>query len=253
MGGDLVILCYHAVSDTWPNVAVIEPGVLDRQVRYLLTRRYRPLTLSAALDAPAEERTFVVTFDDAFHSVIERALPVLEGLGVPATLFVPTDFATEAAPMTWSTLRQWVGTQYEPELRCMSWDDIRRLADAGWEIGSHTCSHPDLTAVDREWAMTELSRSRALCEAEVQRSCVSLAYPFGAHDGVVVELARDAGYERAVTLGTRLLGPRFRERPLALSREGVYRTTGWLQFLAATSATLGNVRGSRIYRRLARA
>jgi peptidoglycan/xylan/chitin deacetylase (PgdA/CDA1 family) len=249
--GDLVILCYHAVSDSWPNVGTIAPRALDRQLRHLLARGYRARNLADALAASHEERTFVVTFDDAFQSVLDRGLPVLERLEVPATLFVPTDFAADAAAMTWSTLGRWIGTVHEPELRCMPWNGVRRLAAAGWEIGSHTCSHPQLTAIDRELAKLELSRSKRACEEELQRACTSLAYPFGLHDRAVVELADKAGYRSAVTLGERLLGPREREQPLALSREGIYRTTPWPQFLAATSPLLGRLRGHRAYRRFA--
>jgi peptidoglycan/xylan/chitin deacetylase (PgdA/CDA1 family) len=247
-GSDLVILCYHAVSDDWPNVGAVEPRLLDRQVRYLLRRRYRPLTLSQACSSPPQGRAFVVTFDDAFHSVLVRGLPVLEALGVKASVFVPTDFASEAASMTWSTLGQWVGTPHEAELRCMSWDDLRRLAGRGWEIGSHTCSHPKLTEMAPGEVAGELSRSKQACEEEVQRDCASFAYPFGAHDREVVDLVDGAGYGAAVTLGERLLGPRRRRRPLELSREGIYRTTRWPQFLAATSPALGRLRGSRLFR-----
>jgi peptidoglycan/xylan/chitin deacetylase (PgdA/CDA1 family) len=248
MGGDLLILCYHAVSGSWPAVGAVEPDALERQVRHLLRRRYRPLTLSAALAADPGERRLVVTFDDAFGSVLERGLPVLERLGAPATLFVPTDFAAEAAPMTWSTLGKWVGTAHESELRCMSWDDVRRLATAGWEIGSHTCSHPRLTSLGQPAVADELLRSRQACEEEIQRRCATLAYPFGLHDRSTVEAAGEAGYASAVTLGERLLAPRQLERPLELSREGVYRTTRWPHFLAATSPALGRARRSRAYR-----
>ncbi len=110
---DLLILCYHAVSEAWPNVGAIDPAVLERQVAYLIRRGYRPETLSAALAAEHGEPSLVVTFDDAFRSVLEHGLPLLRRLGVPATLFVPTDFAAEAAPMTWSTLGRWLGTEHE--------------------------------------------------------------------------------------------------------------------------------------------
>ena len=245
----MVILCYHAVSDAWPAVGSVAPATLARQVGYLLKRDYRPMTLSAAIASDSRRRRLVVTFDDAFQSVLERGLPVLERLGVPATVFVPTDFATDAAPMTWSTLGRWLGTSHEDELRCMSWDGVRSLAARGWEIGSHTCSHPRLTSLDSAQASAELSVSRQVCESELDRPCTSLAYPFGAHDLAVVELAGRSGYECAVTLGERLLEPRSR-LPLELSREGVYRTTRWPHFLAATWAPLGGIRGSRAYRRL---
>jgi peptidoglycan/xylan/chitin deacetylase (PgdA/CDA1 family) len=245
--GDLLILCYHAVSDSWRTEGAIEPGVLERQVRHLLGRGYRPLTLSAALAPGPAGRKLIVTFDDAFGSVLEQGFPILDRLGVPATLFVPTDYASEAAPMTWSTLGQWVGTAHENELRCMSWDGVRGLAAAGWEIGSHTCSHPKLTEIDSGEAAAELTRSKGACEAELERSCPSLAYPYGLCDDGVVELAENAGYEAAVTLGERLLGRHSRERPLELSRDGIYRATRWPYFLAATSPFLRKLRSTRLY------
>jgi peptidoglycan/xylan/chitin deacetylase (PgdA/CDA1 family) len=248
---DLLILCYHAVSGSWPNPGAIDPAVLERQVAYLLRRGYRPETLSAALAAEHGERSLVVSFDDAFSSVLERGLPVLRRLGVPATLFVPTDFAAEAAPMTWSTLGRWLGTEHEHELRCMSWPEIRQIVAEGWEVGSHTCSHPKLTTLDPQQAEAELVRSRQICEEQLQRACPSLAYPFGLHDERVLRLAADAGYESAVTLGERLLGARRRGQMLELSREGIYRGTRWPHFLLATSPALGRLRGARIYRRLA--
>jgi peptidoglycan/xylan/chitin deacetylase (PgdA/CDA1 family) len=247
----VIILCYHAASERWPSVGAVTPEALDRQLRYLLQRGYRPRTLSDALNDSAGQKTVVVTFDDAFCSVLTQALAVLEALAVPGTLFVPTDFAAEGAPMTWSMLGKWVGTEHESELRCMSWEEIRRLAAAGWEVGSHTCSHPNLTAIDGEVALGELRRSREACEAALQRPCRSLAYPFGAHNTDVVELAEKAGYELAVTLGNRLLGPLSSDDLLRLPRDGVYRSTSWPHFLLATSSPLRRIRALRPYRGLA--
>ena len=250
MSSDIAILCYHAVSADWPNVAAIGPDTLDRQVRHLLKRGYRPRTLSQAFAPGAEGRSLVVTFDDAFRSVLQRGLPVLERLRTPATLFVPTDFAAEAAPMTWSTLAQWQGSRYEEELYCMSWEEVRQLTTAGWEVGSHTCSHPKLTEVGVERAAFELERSRSACEEALQRPCLTFAYPYGAHDDEIVGLTRAAGYELAVTLGARLFEPRIRDDRLRLSREGLYGGSRWAQFLVATSPMLARLRASRGFRAL---
>jgi peptidoglycan/xylan/chitin deacetylase (PgdA/CDA1 family) len=246
----LLILCYHAVSERWPWVGTVEPDVLSRQLRYALELGYRPRTLTAALREPAGTPTLVVSFDDAFASVLERGLPVLEDLGVPGTVFVPTEFAAEAAPMTWSTLARWIGTEHEPELLCMGWDQLRRLADAGWEVGSHTCSHPNLTAIGALDAAEELRRSRRACEDALQRSCPALAYPFGARDRTVVGLAEDAGYEVGVTLGERLWEALAAPSPLELARDGVYRSTRAARFRLAVSPALRRLRTSRVWTRL---
>ena len=88
-----------------------------------------------------------VTFDDAYRSVIELAFPILSRLGLVGTVFVPTRFAGGEEPMSWPGIDQWVGGPHERELVPMSWEELGRLAEAGWEIGSPHVSHPRLTQV----------------------------------------------------------------------------------------------------------
>jgi len=246
------VLCYHAVSETWPSPAAISPERLEAQLRLLLRRGFRPLTLSAALREPTPRKAMVVTFDDAYTSILSRGLPVLERLGVPATVFVPTDAASEAGRMEWSELAQWVGGEHDSELRCMSWEELRGLASSGWEIGSHSCSHPHLTDLAPGPLITELRSSRALCEERLQRPCETFAYPFGSYDEGVMDAVAAAGYAAAVTLDERIAVPLRGRGPLAIPREAIYRETGWATFVAKTSRTVRRVRLSRSYAAIAR-
>ena len=109
----------------------------------------------------------------------------------------------------------------------MSWSEMRALADSGWEVGSHSRTHPRLTALSDSRLMEELRSSRLECETEIGRPCRSLAYPFGELDRRVVEFAGRAGYEAAATLSR----VRFRP-PLALRwpRAGIYRRDGRRRF-----------------------
>lgn len=248
--GEILVLCYHAVSDNWPSPAAIAPGRLGAQLRLLRRRGYRALTLSEALEGGAPRRSMVVTFDDAYTSILERGLPVLDALGIAATVFVPTDAADSAGLMEWSELARWVGTEHEEELRCMSWEELRRLAGRGWEVGSHTCSHPHLTEIDTNRAERELSLSRQRCEEELQRPCSSLAYPFGSYDRGVRELVAASGYGAAVTLDERIVEPLAGRGPLDVPREAIYRETGWLTFALKTSRIVRRVRISGAYARL---
>jgi peptidoglycan/xylan/chitin deacetylase (PgdA/CDA1 family) len=219
---DVLVLCYHAVSPSWPASLSIEPDAFERHLRHLARRGYRGATVAEALSGPPAGRTVAVTFDDAYRSVLELAHPILDRLGMPASVYVPTAWPERDAPMTWPGIEQWLGGPHERELRCMGWDELRRLAELGWEVGSHTRSHPRLPELDDRELDAELSGSRADCEARLGRPCESLAYPYGAVDERVVEAASRAGYRYAVTLPRGLHRP----QPLQWPRVGVYRVDG---------------------------
>lgn len=246
---DLLILCYHAVSPDWDTSLSVYPDRLAAQARHLLRRGYRPKTLSQALSEPLEGRTFVVTFDDGYRSILEHGLPVLSALGVPATVYMPTDLTDEGG------LFKYLGPAEMPaneeDVRCMSWEEVRRLADAGWEIGSHTCSHPHLPAIDDEQLALELRRSREVCEEQLQRACESIAYPYGSHDARVMKATAEAGYRFAVTLESRLLEPITGRDLMSLPREGIFRETRLPKYLVNTSRTVRRVRMSGRYERIA--
>src|SRR5207249_687341 len=124
---------------------------------------YRAATFSEAVTAAAPGgKTFAVTFDDGYHSVRAAAFPILSRLGIPGTVFTCTDFVGTETPMPLD-LDCWADEGYARELLPMSWDDLGELRAAGWEIGSHTGSHPHLPALDDGALAAELARSRAEC------------------------------------------------------------------------------------------
>lgn len=244
-----LVLCYHAISDSWPADLSTTPALLEAQLSLLLERGYRPSTFEQAVAAPAGSHTFAVTFDDAYRSVLERAHPIMERLGVPGTVFVPTDFAGSARPMAWQGIDQWLGGPHEPELLCLGWDELRDLAASGWEIGSHTCSHPHLTALDDATLARELTGSRAAMEEGMGQPCRSIAYPYGDVDERVIEATRAAGYEMGASLPRRLGST----DPLDWPRIGVYGCDEIRRFKLKVSPALRRARGSGAWARLAAA
>ncbi len=190
------MLCYHAISHAWPAALAVSPAMFRQQLETLLRRGYG-VTFADLVDGEAPPRAFVVTFDDAYRSVMSDVRPVLDDLGVPGTVFAPTSMVGKPGPMAWDGIDQWIGTRYERELTCMSWEQLRELRGAGWEIASHTKSHPRLTELDDDELGSELVESRGVCERELGLSSVTLAYPFGIHDARVRAAARDAGYAAA--------------------------------------------------------
>lgn len=227
----LVVLCYHAVSPGWECPLSVTPAQLTSQLKTLVERGFRGAPFGAILDPPPG-KTVVVTFDDAFKSVIELAYPVLSAIGLPGTVFLPTKFVGQDEPMSWDGIEQWTGTADSKELRPMSWDDVRFLAEAGWEVGSHSQTHPHLTWLDDTALARELRQSREDCERQVGRACETIAYPYGDVDGRVARAAADAGYRAGAVLGRRLSA-----RPMTWPRIGVYRRDSHKRFLAKLSRT----------------
>jgi len=215
---ETLVLGYHAVSPAWRAPTSVTPAAFDAQIGTLIANGWAPATLVDALTAPEAERTFAVTFDDAHLSVLEHAAPILARHGAPATVFVPTDYAEQGTLMGWDGYDVWLGTDAEEELRCLTWERLRELDGRGWEIASHTCSHPRLTKIDDAQLERELTRSRELCEERIGSACHSIAYPYSDVDDRVARAARKAGYGIGVTV------PRGHAAalPLLWPRVGVY-------------------------------
>lgn len=222
-----LVLCYHAVSDEWNHTLSVSPAALRRQMRLVLARRYRPV---AAGDVLGSGRVVHVTFDDAFRSVLS-ALPMLDELHVPTTVFVCSGYADHGVPLAVPELAD-EARDHPRELATMDWDTLRELAERGVEVGSHTMSHAHLSAVSDDELAWELRESRERIESQIGRPCRFLAYPYGEHDARVRAAARSCGYEAAFSLAAR-------NRPLdrfALPRVGVWRHDGLLRTTLKTSA-----------------
>ena len=237
-----IVLCYHAVSESWAAPLSVTPRDLERQLRLLSDRGYRGQTFTQAILAPEGAKTMAVTFDDAYRSVFEVAFPILSRLGHRGTVFVPSAFAGSETPMAWPGIDQWLGGPHEAELLPMSWDELRHLAEAGWEIGSHSRTHPMLTHVDDESVAHELAGSRRECEERLGRPCRSLAYPYGDHDERIVQAASEAGYEAGCSLYAR-----YPPNPLYWPRIGVYHSDRGARFRLKASPVMRRLRVSRVF------
>jgi peptidoglycan/xylan/chitin deacetylase (PgdA/CDA1 family) len=237
-----LVLCYHAVSETWPAGLSVEPQLLRRQLVSLLRRGYRAERFQDTVLAPTAARSFSVTFDDAFRSVVEVAAPILAELGIPAALFVPTGHVG-GAPMNWPGIDQWLGGPHEAELTGCTWTEIGELGAAGWEIGSHTHSHRRLTMLSDDELEVELQQSKLVLEQRLGTECRALAYPYGDHDERVVAATRRAGYAVACTLPARILS----RAPLSYPRVYVGHDDNDLRFALKTAVATQSVRRSALW------
>jgi peptidoglycan/xylan/chitin deacetylase (PgdA/CDA1 family) len=208
-----LVLCYHAVSESWPDEFAVRPKRLARHLQVLLLRGFRPAPLADTVRL--RRKLLHVTFDDAYKSVA-KALPILEQLAVPATIFACADYARDGRPLAVPELAE-RGARNPGELATMTWNELRAVAERGIEIGSHTLTHPHLRALSDAELARELRESRSQLEDELGRSCRYLAYPYGETDDRVCAAAQRAGYKAAFTLSSSAPGR------YALPRVDLYR------------------------------
>lgn len=232
-----LVLCYHAVSEGWQHALSVDPAVLERQVRGLLLRRWRPA--GAAAVAGGSGRLLHVTFDDAYTSVA-NALPLLERLGVHATVFACSGFAADGRPLDVPELAAEAAAR-PAELATMDWDALRATAERGVEIGAHTVTHPHLPRLLDAEVDRELGESRTRIEDELGVPCRFLAYPFGEEEPRIRAAAERAGFQGAFALPGRRGAP----SPYAVPRVGLYRADGRVRAWAKTSPLVDRVHPQR--------
>jgi peptidoglycan/xylan/chitin deacetylase (PgdA/CDA1 family) len=190
------------VSSTWKSPLVVPEEVLADHIGRLRRRGYLGFTFSEAeqhrRSGTLPRRSVVVTFDDGLASTL-RAKPILDDAGFPATVFVVTRFAETEATLAWPGIDHLGAGKGEAELRPLGWSALEVLVAAGWEVGSHTCTHPVLTQLDDAALREELSVSRTAIEQRLG-SCRTIAYPYGLADERVARAACDGGYSSGCTL-----------------------------------------------------
>jgi len=218
-GSPLVaILCYHDLTgDPGRPGYSIHPEDFRRHIRRLKESGWTFLSLSELLsrkDRPSElpPRAVVVTFDDAYRSFFEKALPILREEGVKATLCVVSSFL-EKAPADLPPL--------------MTWEQIREAEGTGFvEVASHSHElhyfevsnpyHDTSPAVttrrymfreeryenrdEYRWRIrADLRKSKAVLSEKLGHDVAVLAWPYGEYNEMARGVAKQEGF--SVTLG----------------------------------------------------
>jgi peptidoglycan/xylan/chitin deacetylase (PgdA/CDA1 family) len=133
----LTILLYHGVAPDSPHGIYnyrgkfISPELFERQIRYL-SRQYTILPLDEAFDLWKQKRlpprALAITFDDGYENNYAYAYPVLRKQGVPATIFITTDFVLHKMPLWFDRLEYAIGVQTGTRAERVSRDAALRAA-----------------------------------------------------------------------------------------------------------------------------
>lgn len=170
------IITYHSI-DTSGSVVSTTPEVFRQQMAKLSGAGYRTITVGELTDSMRSGnwptgKTAVLTFDDGFENFLTEAVPVLQSHSFTATTYLVTDRC--------GRFNDWNGNPAElPRSPLLSWSQVKELSELGFEFGSHTVTHPDLTTLDPDSTNNEISRSKAAIEDATGKAVKSFAYPFG--------------------------------------------------------------------------
>lgn len=200
MNGKISILMYHQIGDFPPMTAHRSTYCHYRrfaaQMAYLHRFRYNVIGLDHAVSAlrgerPVPARAVVLTFDDGYENFYEYAFPVLQRYGFPSIVYLLSGLIGRNS--------EWFAADGRDTPPLMSKERILQLQQAGVDFGSHGVSHVKFAQVGMKQAEDEIRRSKMMLEELLGREVKHLCYPYGSHNKQVVELAREAGYQTAVT------------------------------------------------------
>ena len=211
------ILIYHKVEARKEvGINVVSPEKFRQHITVLRELGYRSVTFWDLLTAPAlPPKPVIITFDDAYESVYHYAFPVLREFGFTAVVFVIAGFIGR-----WNS---WDANLGGIRFRHMNEDQLREIARAGWEIGSHGVSHRALTFLGREQLEEEICQSRRILQIISENPVLTVAYPFAMHNPHVRAAAKKAGF----TFGCKSIrGKEAREDLLQIRRAPVYQFEG---------------------------
>jgi len=154
-----------------------------RQMKYLFEHNYQTIFLRDLINyaehpVPAKSKKICITFDDGYESVYTHAFPVLQKYNFTAVVFLVADCINKTC--LWDK-------DSEPILKT---EQIKEMAEAGIDFGSHSFSHRSLTRLDVEELKKEVKQSKKVLEELLGKQIVSFSYPYGAFNETIKRIVR---------------------------------------------------------------
>ena len=179
------ILMYHYIriapaDNTLGQNLSVNPTNFDDQMKTIVNDGYITIKMSDIADPEKKaiskiyaqkKKPIALTFDDGYEDAYSNALPILQKYQMTATFYIIRDYTNR------------------PEY--MNQDQINNLTQAGFEIGSHSLSHPNLATASETTQHSQIFDSKA--------EATSFCYPSGKFNDTTVNLVKNAGYTTAVT------------------------------------------------------
>jgi peptidoglycan/xylan/chitin deacetylase (PgdA/CDA1 family) len=184
------ILIYHYIRvnpdprDSLGFGLSVTPANFAAQMDWLAQNGYHPVTtsdLAAYLrgERGLPSRPIVITFDDGYADFYTTAIPILRVHDFTAVSYVVSGFIGRGGYMT----------AFE----------VLSAQGAGFEIGSHTVDHVNLTKQSADGLRYQLTASKEALERLLKRPVTSFCYPYGKYGPREANAVAAAGYQDATS------------------------------------------------------
>jgi peptidoglycan/xylan/chitin deacetylase (PgdA/CDA1 family) len=234
------ILMYHQIDKppkrgTALRGLIVAPSSFAWQMRLLRLMGYQGLSmrdLEPYLQGKKQGKVVGITFDDGYQNNLDNALPILLKNGFTATCYAVSSMI--GGTNLWDK-----GKVAEKPL--MTLENWRTWRDAGMDIGSHTRTHADLTAISIEDAQNEIEGSKKELEDNIGCAINHFCYPYGRFKPIHQKMVAASGYLSATTTqrGRAYTG----DNQFSLKRTLVARATHLPQFTAKIISDYEDRRG----------
>lgn len=196
------ILEYHEIVNGEPQeIHAVKAAQFNAQMAWLHENDYRVIRLSDYVRwsrqghfpedlTRKKESLIALTFDDGYQDNYDTALPILQKVGFPATIFLATGLIGKSSAWREAELGQ---------TAMLTWEQILEMNSLNIEFGSHTVSHADLTQLDSGRVEQELRLSREEIEIRLGQVVTLFSYPFSRSNSLVKRAVQQAGYQAACT------------------------------------------------------
>jgi peptidoglycan/xylan/chitin deacetylase (PgdA/CDA1 family) len=235
------ILMYHQIDKppqrgTALRGLIVAPSSFAWQMRLLRWMGFQGLSmrdLEPYLQGEKQGKVVGITFDDGYQNNLDNALPILLKNGFTATCYA-------VSSMIGGT-NLWDKGKVE-EKTLMTLENWRTWRDAGMDIGSHTRTHADLTAISVDKAMNEITDSKKELENTIGCEARHFCYPYGLFTPLHSAMTKESGFITATTTqrGRVVAG----DDLYTLRRVLIARSTNAIQFLVKIISAYEDRRGS---------
>ncbi len=190
------ILVYNCVGEGYPDAVMsdgVQPANFAKQMGLLSDNGYKVAAIDHYINqfkkSPKLTRKLVaITFDYGFKDCYLNAFPILKEHKFPFTVFIPTDYVDKQIPFNGS------------KVDCLSWDEIRKLEEAGASIGSHGRNGKVLGRLNLADIENEVKGSKLAIDRETKNGAKYFSLTERDISAEAKKVLADSGFEAAFSL-----------------------------------------------------